>query len=331
MNIPNPALASAYFAEHIVDDIEHVLDADSTPLLSRRDVPRELLKPATSACLLRMTFEEWGLMAILWITVAVTPRWIYPALALLLAGRLHALGIILHDAAHMPLRRKTIGIRIVEVFCGYPVASTLNAMRYHHLRHHRDSGMPTDPYYKNGTQNLRWWTANLLRGIILVPFWSVRAVVGTLASFLPSLRNVYGHIFLQDRSSEDLRESREVIECARAEWGQLLFQSLVITATIAFPGPLLWGYLVPATIAGFLSARRVLIEHIYERTADRRIDTIIATTNDHHLGLAGLLALAPRNAGYHIVHHIHPQAALGALPRLRDWYVEEYPEMYPSR
>ena len=34
-----------------------------------------------------------------------------------------------------------------------------------------------------------------------------------------------------------------------------------------------------------LAARRVLIEHSYERVADRQIETIIATTNDNHLGL----------------------------------------------
>jgi hypothetical protein len=34
---------------------------------------------------------------------------------------------------------------------GYPVGSTLDAldaMRYHHLRHHRDLGFPSDPYLK---------------------------------------------------------------------------------------------------------------------------------------------------------------------------------------
>jgi len=52
-------------------------------------------------------------------------------------------------------------------------------------------------------------------------------------------------------------------------------------------------------------------------------------TNDNYLGWLGALALAPRNIGYHIVHHIHPQVALTALPRLREWYLSVHPELYP--
>jgi hypothetical protein len=82
-------------------------------------------------------------------------------------------------------------------------------------------------------------------------------------------------------------------------------------------------------MAGLLAARRLLIEHDYQRVTDRGIETIIGTTNDNHLGLLGAAVLAPRNIGYHIVHHIHPQVRLGALPRLRDWYARTHPEVYP--
>jgi len=313
---------------HLVDDLESALDA-AAARLSRRDAPKELLEPAGVAGLLRMTLEEWGLIAALWTAIVVTPWWLYPAIAFVLAGRFHALGVVLHDATHMPLRRKTAGIRIVEVLCGYPIASTLNAMRYHHLRHHRDSGMATDPYYKAGRQNRVWLTLNILRGLALPPFWSVRAVVGAAASVVPRLRNTYAHIFLQDRTRDDLRLSREVIECAHAEWGQVGFQALIVLATLAFPRALLWGYIVPVSVAGLLAARRVLIEHTYERVANRQMETIINTTNDNHLGLLGAVGLAPRNIGYHIVHHIHPQVRLGALPRLRDWYARTHPDVYP--
>lgn len=326
MSAPHPAAHSS----HIADDLERTLDAASIPHLSRGDVPRELLAPATAVGLVRMALEEWGFIAILWLLVAAAPRWMYPVFAFALGGRFHALACVLHDAVHMPLRRKTAAVRVVEVLCGYPIGSTVNAMRYHHLRHHRDSGMPTDPYFRSGRQNVLWWTVNLLRGLLLVPFWTVRAFLGAIALFVVPLRNVYAHVFLQDRTTDDLRNSPEIVECAREEWGQVVFQSVVIAAAIAFPGPVLWGYVVPVIIAGVLAARRVLIEHVYERVADRRIDTIIATTNDHHLRWAGLLGLAPRNAGYHIVHHIHPQVGLGALPRLRDWYARMHPTLYPQ-
>jgi fatty acid desaturase len=316
---------------HLTQDLEQALDSAPVSRLSRRDVPVTLLEPATTAGLLRMTGEEWAFIIALWIAAGLVPLWLYPVVALALAGRFHALGVVLHDATHMPMRRKTPAIRIVEVLCGYPLATTLNAMRYHHLRHHRDSGMATDPYFKTGGDSALGYAVNVLRGIALPPFWTIRALVGATASVVPALRNPYAHVFLQDRTSDDLRDSAEVIECARAEWGQLAFQAGVITAAVAYPAATLWLYVVPLSLAGILAARRVMIEHRYERVEDRRIETIFATTNDNHLGVIGALGLAPRNIGFHVVHHIHPQVRLEALPRLRDWYLRAHPGHYPKR
>ena len=106
-----------------------------------------------------------------------------------------------------------------------------------------------------------WQALNILRGLALPPFWSIRAVVGAVAYLVPQLRNIYAHVFLQDRTSDDLRESPEVVECAKAEWGQVAFQAMVVALAVRFPAAVLWGYIVPVSIAGLLAARRVLIEH----------------------------------------------------------------------
>ncbi len=325
---------------HLATDLEQALEAadslrqenpaEAAPSpFKRGDVPRELLESAQPGVLLRMAVEEWGMMGILWAAIAIAPWWLYPPIAILLAGRFHALGVVLHDAAHMPLRRKSMAIRMVETLCGYPLATTLNAMRYHHLRHHRDTGMASDPYHKAGTRNLTWRFLNTLRGLALVPFWTARAPFGAASSVFPRLRNPYAHVFLQDLTKDNLRDSPEVADCARAEWGQLLAQLSVLFILLRYPQAAIWGYLVPVSLAGLLAARRVIIEHNHHRATDRRIETILRITRDNHLGLLGGLFLTPRNIGYHIVHHIHPQVRLGALPKLRRWYVRTYPANYP--
>lgn len=313
---------------HLVNDLEHALDSAPSKALTRSDVPAELLERPTPSGLVLMVVQEWVMILGLSVAVFYVPIWLYPVIALLLAGRYHALGVILHDATHMPLRNKSPAIRFVEVFAGYPIATTLNAMRYHHLRHHRDSGMHTDPYYKSGKQNILWWILNTVRGVALVPFWNLRAVVGGFSFLVPGLRNIYGHIFLQDRSDADLRQSTEIRDCARAEWGQIIFLSIMILMVMRYPVEMTACYLLPVSVAGLLAARRLLLEHNYIPISDRKIETIITTTNDNHLGIAGSLFLAPRNIGYHIVHHIHPQVRLGALPGLRDWYLRTHPELY---
>jgi fatty acid desaturase len=191
--------------------------------------------------------------------------------------------------------------------------------------------MSTDPYFKAGAEE-RIGTRFLLRirGVVLIPFWTVRTVVGLVATMIPAVRHGYGRIFLQDRSGEDLRKSNEVARCAREDIGQLLFQLGVVALWIRFPNLVLYRYVIPVIIAGILSSNRIVAEHIYQPATDRRIETQFVITCDHSLGLIGKIFVAPRNIGCHIVHHLHPQVAWENLPALRTWYVQRHPDLYPQ-
>ncbi|MEZ4320862.1 MAG: fatty acid desaturase [Myxococcota bacterium] len=316
--------------EHLADDIERALDAEPPSHLSRNRVPRALLVPPDLDDLLRMAAIDWALVIASWACMAVLPWWTWPVPILVITGRIHGFGVILHDAAHMPLKRKTWRVRLLEVLTGYPLATTLNAMRYHHLRHHRDSGMPTDPYFKAGVEERPvLYALNVLRGVLLLPFWTVRTLFGAVAGFVPGLRTLYARVFLQDRSGADLSESPEVTATAREDLGQLAFQLAVLAIAVQAPWAVLWGYVVPGTLAGLLAARRLLVEHRYVANADRRVETLLATTNDHQIGSPLAWLIAPHHIGYHVVHHIHPQVGLRHLPALRDWYRETTPT-YPA-
>ena len=322
--------------EHLVQDLEQALEDASPPTKtagppSRSAVPKHLLGKPTIAGLLRFALLDWAVIGACWAAIALGPSWLYPVLALVIAGRLHSFGVVLHDATHMPLRGKTLGVRAVEILCGYPIATTLNAMRYHHLRHHRDSGMATDPYFKPSVRGNRLvFAAIWLRHLLLVPFWTIRGVYGLVAVVVPGMRTGYARAFLQDRSGKDLRDDPEVLACAKSELGQVLFHVLVFTFTALQPEIALYYYFIPAVLAGLLAGYRVLVEHDYLPTTDRSVMTILSTTNDHDLGVLGQILLAPRNIGYHVVHHLHPQVALENLPALREWYRTAHPAIYPA-
>lgn len=320
-------------AEHLVDNLEVALaEAGSDrPKLDRRNVPSGLLGRANHWRLVRYTVEDWGWIVLCWLAMSWTPAWLYPLWAILIAGRIHSFGVILHDACHLNIRNKTLPLRIVEVFAGYPMASTLNAMRYHHIRHHRDSGMPEDPYFKPSVAgNPLMFFLIWLRHLLLIPFWMIRGFYGSIAYFRPSMRNGYARAFLQEKSGADLTEQRELIDCTRAEFGQALVHTGLIAFTVWQPDTALFYYFIPALVAAMLAGHRVLVEHNYEANADRKMETIIRTTVDHNLGGFGRLFFAPRNIGYHIVHHLHPQVALENLPALRSWYMAQYPDIYPG-
>jgi len=311
---------------HIALELEAAL-ATAEP--SRSSAPQALLGTARLPRLLGFAALEWLGIVACWLAIERAPAFCYPVLALIIAGRLHALGVLLHDVAHMPLQRKTMLVRLLEAFCGYPLATTLNAMRYHHLRHHKDSGMSEDPYFKGRIAGRpAMWLLFWLRGAILIPFWLLRAPFGLLAVLIPALRTPYGRVFLQDRSKRTLCDDREVLATAKAELGQLLFHLGLLALAIIDAERVLYFYLIPAAAAGLLASYRLLAEHNYESASDRRISTILRTTNDHGLSLIGRLFLAPRNIGYHVVHHVHPQVALENLPALRAWYRSQYPSLY---
>ena len=287
----------------------------------RADVPHDLLRAADPASLVRATLADWLAICALWLTMAYGPPLLLPLCVIGIAGRLQALGVVLHDACHMRHRTPTPALRLVEILAGYPIATTLPAMRYHHLRHHRHSGMSLDPYFREGASSRAWPAiSGRLRGAI-VPFaWIVRAYVGCVALFVPRLRNFYGRAFLGERSDVDLTCHREILRCLRAEPGQALFFIAVVALALAAPRPFLLGYALPLCLAGLCNAHRVIAEHFHVRTNDRTPATLLATTRTHDCGWWGRLVLYPRNIGFHLVHHLHPTAAMDCLPALNEWY-----------
>lgn len=298
------------------------------PLPPRAVVPRELLGRAHVPELLRMAAMEWAWLALCEVGLLLVPA-LAPLFVLLIAGRLHAFGVILHDAAHMSVRHKGRGIRLLECLTGFPICTTWDAMRYHHLRHHHYEGTKRDAYDK--PPEGPWWLTVVLWLFLLfiIPFWAVRGPVGLVAWAVPPLRTFYGRLFLLDRSGEDLTHSQEVIACARAELGQVLFHLGVLALAWRWPHAIGVGYLLPLMGASGLSAYRLLVEHTPAREQGRTLQGILISTRDHGLGWLGRIFLAPRNVGLHIVHHLHPQVASQHLPRLRAWYLQNFPEHYP--
>lgn len=312
---------------HIVEDLEKAI------VYSRSKTPKDLLVKPSVNKLLQNMFIDWTIVIACWCSLLFVNNWLYPIVALVIASRFHSFGVILHDLTHMPLKTKSTKIRVLEVLTGYPIATTLNAMRYHHLRHHKDSCMSTDPYFKTASSNnLVDSFLNIVKSSILIPFWLIRCLYGSLAFYFPFLRQTYAQAFLQDRSGKDLTNSREVIQCAKEDIFQLLFFILIFSSVIFFLGfkILFFSYIIPALITGCFSGYRVFKEHNSNLVHDRKIETIIQSTQDHNLSGVSQFFLAPRNIGYHIVHHIHPQVAWYALPKLRKWYLKNYPELYES-
>lgn len=325
---PSPDEPAAFIDEMTAQALDRAIGAPE----DRGQCPA--VEKADLNFLLSLAAVDWAVIGAAWLAMAWLPVYVYPVLAVVVAGRLHGFGVLLHDACHMAMPRKTKKARLLEVLAGYPIATTLDAMRYHHLRHHRDTNMTTDPYFKPRSEaHALWKTYYYLRSFLLVPHWTLRGAVGAAAWVFPSLRLPYARVWLQDPSRQTgLARSREVERCAREDVGQLLAHSMVFGAAVAFPHALWWGYGVPVLLASFFAGNRLLVEHRHEPCKTRQPRETMRFTRTFDWGVWGRLFLFPHNIGFHQVHHLHPQAGLHRLPVLHEWYLRRNPEvLYASR
>jgi len=332
VDLEDGAPAAPEIEAYSAEDLDaHLASAGPGAVRIRRNLaPKELLAKPRIGRMIRFALEDWALIGLCWLGIATLPIWTYPVFAIVIGSRFQSLGVILHDVCHMPRPRKMTARLTFLEFLFFPTLCTIDSFRYHHLRHHRDSGLATDPYYKQEVHKSRaaWW--GIIARQLLMPIgWGGRAPMGVCALFIPALRNPYARIPHQDKSGRDLTNDPEVLRCCRAEIRQCLYQIPLLAVTFLAPVIAILYFWIPNLVAWLLSGYRILNEHIYKPAEDRSIETTLEITCDHHLAGAGRFFFGPRNIGYHIVHHIHPQVALENLPRLRDWYVETYPELYP--
>ena len=312
--------------------------ASDRELLSfkRSDIPKEMLQGPDLVQISLHTLVDWVIVLCCYYLMFNTSEYLLPLWILLIAGRFHAFGVLIHDLSHLNPKQKPIIFRVLEVLLGYTIGTTINAMAYHHLRHHRDTLMNSDPYYKINKKCSTPKRVMLTfgKGTLFILFWVTRSIVGSFAYYIPSLRTQYARIFLQDVSGKDLSEHDEVIRCAKEDRYLALFQfTILILALTTFP-VLFYTYYIVWPVAGIFCIYRLLIEHVYDVVDDRSVYTMIESTFDHHLSAFDQLFIGPRNIGYHCIHHIHPQVGFHNLPELQDWYLtncKQYREKYGNK
>lgn len=309
------------------------LESYSSPItgqiLTRSAIPSKYLEKPRNTALLRYALEEWGLLGISFTGLVLGPLWLKAICLIVFGGRLHALGVIVHDISHQSLRKKTPLMRVVEIMTGYLIGTTANAMAYHHNRHHRHVNTSQDPYFKLNKKcgPIKRIFMTIGKGSLLPYSWLLRAAFAPVAHMLPGLRTIYGRVFLQDVSGKDLSDHPEILSCIKEDYYLLAFHSLLLT--LAFTAlPVLKVYYLCLPLAGMFCIYRLLIEHEYEVQDSTSMVSIIGTTFDHHNSWPWRVFLTPRHIGYHIAHHLHASAALETLPEIREWYLQNFPEIY---
>ncbi|WP_127718391.1 fatty acid desaturase [Halobacteriovorax sp. HLS] len=293
----------------------------------RSDVPAELLKRPDMKVLYLLALFDWAVIfSCSWLMLQ-TSYFFYPLWILIIAGRIHGLGVIVHDLTHINFQKKSFALRGLELLTGYPIGTTINAMAYHHLRHHRNTLMENDPYfnYNKKCSGFEQFILTFKKGPLFVPFWYVRSLIGTMAYYIPTMRTSYARIFLQDVSMKDLNTNEEVIKCCKEDRYLLLFLIGLIFFASQFT-IIIYSFLIALPVAGVLCIYRLLIEHEYDIVDDRSVYTIIECSFDHHLSFLDRILFGPHGIGYHCMHHLHPNVGIHHLKKLYHWYKSNSPK-----
>lgn len=290
--------------------------------LFKDQLPEKFLKPANFRRLISAGIQDWSIIILTWGILYFGSTWLYPLAVLVIAGRLQSLGVLLHDACHSN-RAKTHHHYALDLVCGYPIASTIESMRYHHIRHHRYTCTSMDPYFKDiENSSIRKLLFSLYGAVVVVAWW-VRPFFGILARYKPSLKNTYGKLFFGDRTDKDLTHSKQIDLCLKDDKGQLIFQIFTIALAIAFPSQVFFLYIIPVLAASLVNGYRVVHEHIHNSVEDATPENVLNLTLDQAMHPILRFLFFPRNIGFHRIHHLHPKATFDQLPFIQQWYLNK--------
>lgn len=201
---------------------------------------------------------QWCVI-ILSASVAVwSGRWYaYLAAIVLIATRQHALGILVHDAAHFRLfRSRSTNDFVSDLFCALPVGIGTSVYRHFHFQHHRAVNTARDPDFTLFRDDPDWfWPKTILAG----------ASVFVRDAFGMNFRMIARYLTLWSPYSVLLRDD-DVVDLAPQDRGaMLLWAAALASSLLLIPGAgqlylALW-LLPQLTLLTAIFRLRALAEH----------------------------------------------------------------------
>jgi fatty acid desaturase len=224
--------------------------------------------------------------------------WLYIFAVAIIAGRMHGLGVLMHEAAHFRfLKNRRMADAITDVFIAWPIMATVDGYRQNHLAHHQHTNTDKDPDWavKLGTKAYtfpqRGWAValNLLGYIVAVS--SVR----DLAHILPRLA-----------------AAKQTGRYKLVRLGYYLGIATVITVLGIWKGLLLY-WIVPYMTLFLLF---LYIRGVAEHFGSMDYDGQLGSTRTVIPYLWERCFFAPHNVNYHLEHHLFPGVPFYNLPKL---------------
>ncbi len=239
----------------------------------------------------------------------------YPSVLLYLLGiivigaRMHALAILMHDAAHYRfLKNRKWNDRWTNFLTLYPIFTSIDKYRANHLSHHQHLNTHDDPD----------WVAKLTKRSFTFPKTKVEFIT-TVLSYFFLIQGIMDAVWFAKRFALKPMKTKSV---KFEKYLPIIFHvCLAITLTIFN----LWLYYLIFWIVPYLTTFFMFqyIRSVAEHFGDLEYDDLLTSTRTVKTNWIERFIIAPHNVGYHLEHHLYPGIPYYNLPKLHKLLMEE--------
>lgn len=250
------------------------------------------------------------------LTLAFPSLWLCIPVWIVVAARMHALAVLMHDLGHYThLKRHPLWRLFLDGIVCYPILMNVDYYAYAHDLHHQYSNIPgKDPYFfPVNRQGVLSFFFSVLAFTVFLPVWMIlRLALYPLSLVLPPFRRWHAKAYGQFGAAPDLNDP-ERLAASMAIWPQALGPTVfwyaaaaLITARGWWPA-FGWGYAIPLVLASTIGYVRLCCDHIYVEARNNSIPEQLDGSTNIEAPWWQEVLLAPHGAGYHGMHHVAPK------------------------
>jgi len=281
--------------------------------------------------LLQALGDLFVLGAGVWITLSYPTLWVCIPAWILMAGRVHALGVLTHDIGHFRHLERTPFKRVLfdAIIC-YPIVLNMDYYSYAHMLHHQWSNVPgKDPYFfPVNRQSVPSFLLFLVVSSVFLPVWLIfRLAVFPLTILIPPLRKVHAKYFGQFGAAPDLEDPHRLEECQKL-WiwalGPTIFWygAMIILVQTGNVTAFAWSYFIPLLFSVLVGQVRLACDHVYQEARDCSLVEQLAWSTNVEAPWWQSIIVAPHSMGYHGTHHV--------VPNVPNWHWKDAHERFKA-
>ncbi|MEM6765075.1 MAG: fatty acid desaturase family protein [Bacteroidota bacterium] len=241
-------------------------------------------------------------------TAYLTATYFHPLLyilaILIIGARMHALAILMHDATHFRfLKNRKLSDLLTNIFCMYPLFSSLDKYRPNHLKHHQHLNTDDDPD----------WFVKIGRKDFEFPK-SKQEFLLTVFSYFTLVKGFQDAIWFLKRFNI---VSSKKPQSFNQKLPKMIFYiiAIVLISVLGIWKEFALYWVIPYFSTFFMFQ---YIRSVAEHFGELEYDHLLTNTRTIKMSWIERFFLAPHNVGYHLEHHLYPGVPYYHLPALHN-------------